>query len=41
MAFVARDIMEIVDALDEDGMLRYWGGFGLFPDYDSILTSYP
>ncbi|KAF2671605.1 hypothetical protein BT63DRAFT_397980 [Microthyrium microscopicum] len=25
-AFVARDLMSVVDALDEDGMLRYWGG---------------
>ncbi|KAI0122252.1 TAP-like protein-domain-containing protein [Daldinia grandis] len=25
MAFVARDMMSIVDALNEDGMLRYWG----------------
>ncbi|KEY73904.1 hypothetical protein S7711_06110 [Stachybotrys chartarum IBT 7711] len=24
-AFVARDIMQVVEALDEDGMLRYWG----------------
>jgi pimeloyl-ACP methyl ester carboxylesterase len=24
-AFVARDLMSIVDALGEDGMLRYWG----------------
>ena len=24
-AFVARDLMEVVDALDEDGKLRYWG----------------
>ncbi|EMR70664.1 putative nedd8-like protein [Eutypa lata UCREL1] len=24
-AFVARDMMQIVDALDEDGLLRYWG----------------
>ncbi|KAH7161232.1 TAP-like protein-domain-containing protein [Dactylonectria macrodidyma] len=24
-AFVARDMMQIVDALEEDGMLRYWG----------------
>jgi hypothetical protein len=24
-AFVARDLMSVVDALDEDGMLRYWG----------------
>ena len=23
--FVARDLMQIVDALGEDGMLRYWG----------------
>lgn len=25
MAFAARDIMSIVDALGEDGLLRYWG----------------
>ncbi|KAI4864053.1 TAP-like protein-domain-containing protein [Hypoxylon rubiginosum] len=25
MAFVARDMMSIVDALGEDGLLRYWG----------------
>ena len=24
-AFVVRDMMQIVDALDEDGLLRYWG----------------
>lgn len=24
-AFVARDMISIVDALKEDGMLRYWG----------------
>lgn len=24
-AFVARDLMEVVDALGEDGKLRYWG----------------
>lgn len=24
-AFVARDMMQIVDALKEDGLLRYWG----------------
>lgn len=24
-AFVARDLMQVVDALDEDGKLRYWG----------------
>lgn len=23
--FVARDMLEIVDALNEDGLLRYWG----------------
>ena len=23
--FVARDLMSVVDALGEDGMLRYWG----------------
>lgn len=48
MAFVARDMMQIVDALGEDGMLRYWGisgGTGLgstvaamFPDrMDKII----
>ena len=25
MAFTARDMMQIVDALGEDGLLRYWG----------------
>lgn len=24
-AFVARDLMRVIDALEEDGMLRYWG----------------
>jgi pimeloyl-ACP methyl ester carboxylesterase len=24
-AFVARDLMQIVDALGEDGLLRFWG----------------
>jgi hypothetical protein len=24
-AFVARDLMQVVDALQEDGLLRYWG----------------
>jgi hypothetical protein len=24
-AFTARDMISIVDALEEDGMLRYWG----------------
>lgn len=24
-AFVARDFMAVVDALGEDGLLRYWG----------------
>jgi len=24
-AFVARDMMRVVDALDEDSLLRYWG----------------
>ncbi|KHN95296.1 Peptidase S33 tripeptidyl aminopeptidase-lik [Metarhizium album ARSEF 1941] len=33
-AFVARDMMEIVDALGEDGMLRFWG-----VSYGSILGS--
>jgi hypothetical protein len=29
-AFVARDLISIVDGLEEDGMLRYWGSFCLF-----------
>ena len=29
-AFAARDMVQIVDALDEDGKLRYWGTL-LFP----------
>jgi hypothetical protein len=24
-AYVARDLIRVVDALEEDGMLRYWG----------------
>lgn len=24
-AFVARDLISVVNALDEDGMLRFWG----------------
>jgi hypothetical protein len=24
-AFVARDLISVVDALEEDGMSRYWG----------------
>lgn len=27
MAFTARDMFQIVDALGEDGKLRYWGEF--------------
>jgi pimeloyl-ACP methyl ester carboxylesterase len=26
-AFVARDLMSVAEALDDDGMLRYWGMF--------------
>ncbi|KAJ3526199.1 hypothetical protein NM208_g11306 [Fusarium decemcellulare] len=48
MAFVSRDMMKIVDALGEDGMLRYWGISGgtilgatvaaMFPDrMDRVL----
>lgn len=48
MAFTARDMMQIVDALCEDGLLRYWGISGgttlgstvaaLFPDrMDRVL----
>ena len=29
-AFVARDLMSVVDALGEDKLLRFWGEFGLF-----------
>ncbi|KAK2591322.1 nedd8-conjugating enzyme UBE2F [Conoideocrella luteorostrata] len=47
-AFVARDMMRVVDALGEDGMLRYWGvsygtilgatAVAMFPDrVDKIL----
>lgn len=32
-AFVARDMMQIVDALQEDGLLRYWG--------ESLITASP
>lgn len=28
-AFVARDMMQVVDALDEDGMIRYLGMLSL------------
>ena len=31
-AFVARDLMQFVDALGEDGLLRYWGlSYGSVP----------
>ncbi|KAJ5749485.1 hypothetical protein N7533_006513 [Penicillium manginii] len=39
-AFVARDMMQIVDALEEDGLLRYWGATvaAMFPDrMDKII----
>jgi hypothetical protein len=26
-AFVARDLIQVVDGLEEDGMLRYWGTY--------------
>lgn len=26
-AFVVRDMVQIIDALGEDGMLRFWGTF--------------
>ena len=29
-SFVARDMMQIVDALEEDGKLRYWGKYCLY-----------
>jgi len=28
-AFTARDLMRIVDAVEDDGLLRYWGTFGI------------
>lgn len=28
-AFVARDLMRVVDAFDEDGLLRYWDKYNL------------
>jgi len=35
-AFVARDAMQIVDALGEDGLLKYWG---MYSRDSSSLTS--
>lgn len=35
-AFVARDLISIVDALEEDGMLRYWGCSSLFSGTPSV-----
>ena len=35
-AFVARDMIRVVDALGEDGMLRYWGKILLFLKYCDI-----
>ena len=36
-AFVARDFMAVVDALKEDGKLRYWGEYSvpsdMFPNH--------
>ena len=34
-AFVARDFISVVDALKEDGMLRYWG------EYPAMSTMFP
>lgn len=34
-AFVARDMMQIVDALEDDGLLRYWGR-----NHNSTITVY-
>lgn len=34
-AFAARDLMQIVDALGEDGLLRYWGKLGSIEDIDT------
>jgi hypothetical protein len=32
-AFVARDMMQLVDAIEDDGLLRYWGKL-----FDNRLT---
>lgn len=37
-AFVVRDMMRIVDALGEDGMLRYWGVLTR-PDTRELVTN--
>lgn len=48
-AFVARDLMTLVDAFEDDGMLRYWGksshpddemGFVRLTIYTRILLRY-
>lgn len=38
-AFVARDFMKVVDALGEDGLLRYWGEFSPGGRGEGLLTS--
>jgi hypothetical protein len=37
-AFVARDLISVVDALDGDGMLRYWGKQRLWDHNNTEMT---
>ena len=39
-SFIARDMMQIVDALSEDGLLHYWGRLRKLgvEDIDSLIT---
>lgn len=40
-AFTARDMLQIVDALEEDGLLRYWGQFPIqLNDGCKVLTAW-
>ncbi|KAL7619812.1 hypothetical protein AAE478_010357 [Parahypoxylon ruwenzoriense] len=41
MAFAARDMMSIVDALGEDGLLRYWGISGGTPMGATVAAMFP
>lgn len=39
-AFVARDLMQVAEALEEDGLLRYWGKH-LFVNLFTYLLTHP